>query len=316
MRFKTISEELAASRFRKSMKREMEDYFESKGFDYIVPDMFQSYDEFLISNSRQDSSKTVKVLSGDSRIYVLRPDITTNILGKIFSKWEGKPPLKVYYNSSIYNNSSRGHITENYQIGVESLGDDLLKADQEILMMGMDIMESLKTPFVIELGSSKYLDSYISEMNLDLKDETRIRRLISTKNRNELYKYLGKLGLKDDLLERILDMEGNMESVVNMAKKYPMNQEMESAIEAIENLTMFLKSNNFLPKVSLDLSMIPDLDYYDGIIFKGYCQGSSQKVISGGRYDKLTERFGTKVSAIGFMINMDVATQLKYREEL
>ena len=316
MRFKSISEELAASGFRKSMKRETEDYFESKGFRFIVPDMFQSYDEFLVSNFRQDSSKTVKVLSGDSRIYVLRPDITTNILGKIFSKWEGKPPLKVYYNSSIYNNGFEGEIKENYQMGVESLGDDLLKADQEILVMAMELMQSLKMPFVIELGSSKYLDSYIRELNLDLKDEIKLRNLISAKNKDELYKSLEELGLKGTLLNEILDMEGNMEDVINMAKKYPMNQGMESDIDAIENLTMFLKDNNLLSKISLDLSMIPDLDYYDGIIFKGYCQGRPHKVISGGRYDKLTERFGMKVSAIGFMINMDVATQLRYREEL
>jgi ATP phosphoribosyltransferase regulatory subunit len=118
MRYKSISEELEASKFRKTVEREMEDYFESKGFNIIEPDMFQSSDDFIQSNLRQDTSKTVKVLSGDSRIYILRPDITTNILGKIFSKWEGKPPLKVYYNSKVFKNTSGGRITENHQMGL------------------------------------------------------------------------------------------------------------------------------------------------------------------------------------------------------
>ena len=62
------------------------------------------------------------------------------------------------------------------------------------------------------------------------------------------------------------------------------------------------------------MSMIPDLDYYDGIIFKGYCKDTPKKVLSGGRYDRLTQKFGVSVSAIGFMIDMDLATQLRYRE--
>lgn len=316
MQYKSISEELAASKFRKNLEREMEDYFESMAFSIIEPDMFQTFDDYGRSNFQQDSSKTVKVLSGDSQIYLLRPDSTTNILGKIFSKWDGKPPLKVYYNSKVFKNTSGGRIIENHQMGVESLGDDIQEGDKEILGMAIKLMESLRTPFVLELGSSKYLDSYIRELKLDSKDERKIRDLISRKNRHELLIELEKLGLKDTLLEIILDMEGSMESVVQMARKNYMNEEMKSSIDALESLIEYLEKNSLLKWVDLDLSMIPDLDYYDGIIFKGYCQDTSKKVLSGGRYDRLTQKFGTRVAAIGFMIDMDIATRLRYREEI
>ncbi len=315
MEFKSISEELAALKYKKSIEREIEDYFESKGFNIIEPDIFQSYDDFLLSNFRHDSSKTVKVLGGDSKIFILRPDITSNILGRILSNWEGKPPLKVYYNSRVYSNSPGGGIKESYQVGVESIGDKPNMADMAILEMAINLMESLKTPYVLELGSSKYLDSYIRELKLDSRDELQLRSLLSKKNKDELLNWLYKKEIKGTILDIILDMEGNMEEVINKAKGLYVNYEMEGALSSIESIMNFFKEKNLLDKVNLDLSMIPDLDYYDGIVFKGYCLGTSKKVISGGRYDKLTELFGRNVPAVGFMMDLELATKLRYRGE-
>ena len=44
MELKSIEEELLLLKFKKSIEREMEDYFESKGFSIIEPDIFQSYE--------------------------------------------------------------------------------------------------------------------------------------------------------------------------------------------------------------------------------------------------------------------------------
>ncbi|MFA7534073.1 MAG: ATP phosphoribosyltransferase regulatory subunit, partial [Tissierellaceae bacterium] len=119
MRFTTIEEELTVTKFKKAIEREIEGYFEEMEFDLIEPRIFQKYDEYVNSEHKQDSSKTVKVLSGNSRIFILRPDITINVLGEIFSKWDGEPPLKVYYNSTIYLNKEGGKILENHQMGIE-----------------------------------------------------------------------------------------------------------------------------------------------------------------------------------------------------
>ena len=315
MQFRNISEELAVTKFKKSIEREMESYFEEKGFSLIEPKIFQNYDDFVRSNFRQDSSKTVKVLSGDSKIYILRPDITTNILGKIFSKWEGKPPLKVYYNSKIYQNSSGGKIIENYQMGVESLGDDILKADQEIIEIAASLMNTLGEPYILELGSSKYLDGFFREINLDISKETEIRNLVSKKNRDSLRLKLKALGLQNTILNMVLDMQGNMEEVIKMAKTYEMNEEMKCAIDALERLKQFFLQKDILHIIRFDLSMMPDLDYYDGIIFKGYCLNVPSKILSGGRYDRLTKKFGLEVPAIGFMIDMDLVTGIRIKGE-
>ena len=207
----------------------MEEYFESMGYKIIVPDMFLSFDDFLPSKVRQDSEETVKVLGGDSRIYILRPDSTTNILGKIFSKWEGKPPLKVYYNSRVFKNTPNGNIMENHQMGVESLGDNPQEADWEILAMAITLMEGLKTPYVLELGSSKYLDSYLKDLRMDKRDELEIRGLLAKKSRHELEAKLEGLG---GLTPGVTLIGGSGGSIQKARSNY-LNKEMEASLDAL-----------------------------------------------------------------------------------
>lgn len=315
MQFRNITEELEVTRFKKDIEREIENYFEDKGFSIIEPRVFQDYDDYIISNSRQDSLRIVKVLGGDSKIYILRPDITMNILSQIFSKWEGEPPLKVYYNSKIYKNESRGKIQQHYQMGIESLGDDAFNVDGEIVEMATSVMSTLGEPYILELGSSKYLDGFFNGLNLSSQDKLEIRNYVAKKNHDSLKLKLKSLKLENTILDNIFYMQGDMEEVINMAKSYDMNQEMKSALDSLEYLKKLFHGKEIIHRIKLDLSMIADLDYYDGIIFKGYCISVPTKIISGGRYDKLTERYGKKVPAIGFVIDMDLVTRIRIKGE-
>ena len=51
--------------------------------------------------------------------------------------------------------------------------------------------------------------------------------------------------------------------------------------------------------------MVPRVNYYSGIIFKGYVTGIGSTVLRGGRYDNLLENFGRKISAIGFSVDVN-----------
>lgn len=314
MQFRNITEELGVTRFRKSIEREIERYFEGKGFSIIEPSVFQDYDDYIMSKLTGDSSKTVKVLGGDAKIYVLRPDITTNILSQIFSKWEGEPTLKVYYNSKIYRNGSRGKIIQDYQMGIESLGDDTFIADGEIVEMAGSVMNTLGEPYILELGSSKFLEAIFKEIGLNIEDEMEIRNLVSKKNRDGLRGKLKSLKLENSILNNIFNMQGSMEEVLEMVKSYEINKEMKSALDSLESLKKLFLGKDIIYRIKLDLSMIADLGYYDGIIFKGYCLSVPTKILSGGRYDKSTEKYGKKVPAIGFMVDMDLVTQIRIGE--
>ena len=55
----------------------------------------------------------------------------------------------------------------------------------------------------------------------------------------------------------------------------------------------------------MDFSIVNNLDYYNGIIFQGYIENNPRVVLSGGRYDKLAEKFVANKKAVGFAIFLD-----------
>ena len=58
-------------------------------------------------------------------------------------------------------------------------------------------------------------------------------------------------------------------------------------------------------KLYIDFSIVNDVNYYDGVCFKGFINGIPDSVLSGGRYDKLLYRLGKRSGAIGFAVYLD-----------
>ena len=54
------------------------------------------------------------------------------------------------------------------------------------------------------------------------------------------------------------------------------------------------------------MAMVPRLDYYTGIIFRGYIEGVGRNVLRGGRYDRLIKSFGRDMPAVGFSIGVEL----------
>jgi ATP phosphoribosyltransferase regulatory subunit len=227
-------------------------------------------------------------------------------------------PLKIYYNSKIYLNTGGSKISELRQMGAEYLGEDSIKADQEIIAMAVEVLANLKTPFILELGTSKYLGGLFESLPISKIEKQTIRGAISRKNQGELVRIISEMKLDQkvkDLLSQILSMQGDIDAVISLAEQYEMNEEMGSAMEELKALRDFFEIEKIRQWIHFDLSMVPDLDYYDGMIFKGYSFSSPKKILSGGRYDSLTEKFGKRTSAIGFSVNMDEMARLLMQED-
>ena len=67
-------------------------------------------------------------------------------------------------------------------------------------------------------------------------------------------------------------------------------------------------------QVLLDLGIVNRSNYYTGVIFRGYVQGSGLTVLSGGRYDNLLGEFGTDKPAIGFAVDVSAVTDVLHEE--
>ena len=67
-----------------------------------------------------------------------------------------------------------------------------------------------------------------------------------------------------------------------------------------------------LPKenIRIDFSVINDMNYYNGIVFRGFLEGIPSGILSGGQYDNLMKKMGKSSGAIGFAVYPDLLESL------
>jgi ATP phosphoribosyltransferase regulatory subunit len=51
--------------------------------------------------------------------------------------------------------------------------------------------------------------------------------------------------------------------------------------------------------------MVQRLEYYTGVVFRGFARGAAAQVLSGGRYDALVGRYGAELPATGFAVDVE-----------
>lgn len=296
------------------LRKEIENFLFNEGFMNIEPSIFEGYDEFTGVNSRIDKKTTVKILDSNSDILILSPDITTGIINKFMPRWEYDLKLKIFYYGKTYKHNGTG-IREKREMGVEIIGEKNHNTDQDTLSTAYRIMSRYSGDYLIEIGSSKFLRGIMQSCSFSKEDYNNILNLMYSKNRQELKEYLGKLPYREPMstLVNIFELEGTYEIIANRLKGLYLNDLMEQGLQELKAVDNYMKG--ITEKIIYDLSMVSELSYYDGIIFRGYIQGSNKEIIKGGRYDSFTEQYGYRIPAIGFTIELDELIKTIYKEE-
>ena len=80
-----------------------------------------------------------------------------------------------------------------------------------------------------------------------------------------------------------------------------------AALQALDELSAIydaLCAAGWGAYVGFDLGLVHQLDYYTGMVFCGYVEGSGHVVVTGGRYDALMGKFGRSAPATGFAVDV------------
>lgn len=317
MKYLKIEDQIKHYKVKYQLERDIEDMFLKKGYSHIELPAFEEMGNSKIVDKRIGHESLVKVVSGFSDILALRYDNTTSIIQNIVPNWEEGMELKLFYNSMVYRNDPRTGAQEIKQLGVEYLGDSALAGDVEVTLLALDILEKFSDDFILELSNSKYIRGLFKAMDLNKVQEKQLKDLIYRKNRFEILEYTKTLDLDKELencLINIFDFQGDISKVTDNAKKYYINDMMKEALDELMVLKDYICKNGYSKRVHFDLSMITELDYYDGITFKGYYPNIFREVISGGRYDAFTVDFGERVPALGFSLDLSALTDIYFRE--
>lgn len=313
MKFLNIEDEINFSHKMFILKKEIEDFLFNEGYINIEPSIFEGYDEFTNINSRINKKTMVKLIDNTGDILVLSPDITTGIVNKFIPGWQPGLKLKLFYYGKTYNYNGVG-IKENREMGVELIGEKNTETDEKILDTAIKIIRKYSDGYLFEIGNSKFLKGLMQACSFNKEDYDNILNLLYSKNRQDLKEYLTNISYKEPMstLVNIFDLEGSFENINCQLKGLYMNDLMKQGIEELGNINRYFQ--NDIDKITFDLSMVSELSYYDGIIFRGYVPNSNKEIIKGGRYDSFTRQYGYKIPAIGFSAELDELIKIIYKE--
>ncbi|MBU5435064.1 ATP phosphoribosyltransferase regulatory subunit [Pseudoflavonifractor sp. MSJ-37] len=297
----------AECRDRRSTQTALTDLFYRRGYAEVSTPEVEFYDLFLRSGSPLPQESMLKIIDRSGKIMVMRPDCTAPIARVAATKLKTLPlPQRLYYAETVFRSGDqhRGGSSEIAQCGVELIGAAGKKADLEIVAMAVDALRSCGLArFHIELGHAGFFRSLADRMDLEEDQVEELRSLIEGKNFAALGDFLEPYQDRPATaaLLRLSRLFGGAE-VLDEAEALAGENE---AIAYLRELYEALCGAGYGKYLRFDLGLVHQIDYYTGVVFRGYVEGAGDAVLSGGRYDSLVASFGRSAPATGFAVDVD-----------
>ena len=299
--------------------------YEHFGYVHYKMNKFEEYDLYAENKDFLAGDKIITFTDTNGKLLALKPDVTLSIV----KNYNDVPGVvrKVYYNENIYRTSkSTKTYKEIMQMGLECIGDLDIYQIAEVLILAAASLSVLSEGasggdtgsnsgsgrYILDVSHMGLIRGFLDELNLRPKHEEMFLSLLRKKNRHGIMTLFDSIGVDEELRETAITLAstyGSPESVLKTLETVSLNETMDKAVDELSVICSILADRD-LDGVHLDFSLVNDMSYYNGVMFRGYIEGIPSGVLSGGQYDELLEKMDKRTSsdsgAIGFAINMDL----------
>ena len=280
--------------------------YEACGYRAFRMRKFEEYSLYLENQSFLTSKYFITFNDLDGRLLALKPDVTLSIVKH--TKADQNHTEKLYYSESVYRVDRRTkEYKEIQQVGLELLGSIDTTSMLEVAMLALKSLAQLDENYVLEFSHMGFLSDLLVSMGVESSEKRReILECIGAKNMSGIRSLCSFAGVSEeniDLLADLVEYCPDYKELFKKAKRMAVTKELVRNITELEVLFITLEKSGYAQNIMLDFSIISDLDYYNGIVFRGYIPSvKHQYVLSGGRYDKLANKFKEGINALGFAI--------------
>ena len=305
-------------------QREIEDkllsLYRKLGYNPISTPVLEYYSTF--NHGLQDiKEESIFKFSGmNGKTVALRPDNTSPILRVAMSKLKDEAlPLKLCYSQDVFRNITAFHAkrSQMLQSGIEIIGGDSVEEDIRCIFTALESLGACSDNYKLEIGHAGFIDALLDKFSLDSDEKDELRDFMSAKNSSE-FPFASVLNNKEAvaLAQSVQRLFGGIE-IIEKAEKLAIGNEKAMAIlDYIKYIVNVFIEAGYGDMIIIDLGIIQKIDYYTGLVFKGYVEGIGEAVLSGGRYDNLLLSFGSSLSACGFGLNISELALLQDTEEI
>ena len=282
--------------------------YEEAGYRQYRMGRFEEYGLYQQNRRFLTSDQVITFTDLDGRLLALKPDVTLSIAKN--AQFEEGGCGRFYYSENVYRPSQESHtFQEISQMGLECVGavDDAITA-QVVSLAGKSLALTGRD-FVLEASHMGFVAGLLDAVGAPEATRPRLLSCIRDRNLHELRAAAEEAGLSrqgTDALCRLDGLAGDWEDVLAQAEPIALNAAMGAALEELGTLCRSLEGQ----RLRLDLSLVNDMEYYNGLVLQGYVAGLPRAVLKGGRYDPLAGQFRPGARAIGFALYLDELDRL------
>jgi ATP phosphoribosyltransferase regulatory subunit len=295
--------------FKKRIEDGLESVFHRYGYLSVGTPLLE-YAEVFTDKGSVDARQIYRLIDREGNTLALRSDVTPPVARIVASNFSGADmPLRFCYVQNVYRYSPsyQGRNNEITQAGIELVGAGGDEADAETLAVAIDaLLSSGLEDFRVDVGQARFLDGVLEESGLDAEVRGRINSSVLERD----FVAAERIGRENSVPENVSRLLSNLplfsggEDMLDEALSETEGEVPRAALMNLKNIRSVLSDYGFAKYVLFDLSMAGNMDYYTGMIFRGYTSGMGFSILDGGRYDGLLSRFGEPYPSVGFIIKV------------
>ncbi len=285
--------------------------FRRQGFQKIITPLLEYEDTLALGMGGNLMERVLKFIDPNTgRVLAMRPDITPQVARLVATRMRNHPlPLRLYYNDNAirYVGFGRAKLRQIPQIGAEYISEKASpEADAEMITLAIEALKAVGlTDFKIDMGDVSFLKNVLAGLGVEDEVQAGIKDAVALKDASGLGEVLDQAGPDISAADKktLLEIPGlyGGEEVIEKARGLVADGSALAVLDNLEEVLGIIRSKGLADLVTIDLGEARGFDYYTGIIFEGFALGFGKPLLSGGRYDHLLERYGSKpIAATGF----------------
>ncbi len=264
---------------------------------------FEEYELYIRNKDFLESDRVITFNDTNGKLMALKPDVTLSII-KNGEDVKGVKQ-KVCYNENVYRVSeSTRRFKEIMQTGLECIGDIDINDIYEVISLAAESLSQISDKFFVEISNMDIVYSVVSCVCADNAFIEQVMKCISQKNTHDLKKICADYSVQNDGYEKIsklISLYGNRVGVLEGLREICRGAETEK----LAQLSAMLDNSSLSGNITFDFSVVNDMNYYNGFVFKGFVDGISMGVLAGGQYDNMMKKMNRSSGAIGFALYLD-----------
>jgi histidyl-tRNA synthetase len=268
---------------------------ESFGFERYDASILEPSDLYRskgAENEEMVNEQTYTFTDRGNREVTLRPEMTPTVARMVAGKQRTLSfPLRWYSIPNLfrYERPQRGRLREHWQLNCDIFGSDHFTSDVEIITLAYQMLINFGAQpemFEIRINNRAFMDNLYRELGItDVEVSNKITKLNDRKSK-----------IKDDeYFAELISIVGDRKTAISVVQALDATNDTDEVMQGLKALD--------ITNVKIDRYLARGFNYYTGTIFEIFDVSgeNNRSMLGGGRYDNLTEMFGSDaIAGVGF----------------